>query len=217
MSHGLKHLARLDLTPKGIIHVGASAGQEVEKYLDFKMRPVVFFEALEEPFARLKRKIGSTRDYFPVQACLSDVSGRKVQFNVASNGGQASSYLAPAAHKDIYPDITFDSVVEMTTTTLDDQMRAVFERTHYGPADFDYLAIDVQGAERDVLNGAGDTLKSIKSIWTEVNFVGLYANDVSFYDLIDHLRTLGFDLYFVSMRKQGWGDALFVRKDALKA
>ena len=61
--------------------------------------------------------------------------------------------------------------------------------------DADYLKIDVQGAELDVLNGAGKLLSNVTVVHTEVEFVPLYKNQPLFGDIDMKLRQHGFLLY----------------------
>jgi FkbM family methyltransferase len=207
----MQHLTRLGLTAKGAIHVGASTGQEVSAYKDAGMEPAIFFEALPGPFAQLKSRIGDTPSYTPVNACLSDVEGKTVKFNPSSNGGQSSSYLTPTGHKTLYPRITFDEPIEMTTSTLDAEIGRWERRTGRSASAFDYLAMDVQGAELHVLKGGAETLKHIKYIWTEVSLGGMYEGDPTVYEMIDFMRGAGFDIFQLELQKRRWGDCLFIR------
>jgi hypothetical protein len=99
----------------------------------------------------------------------------------------------------------------MVTTTLDHVVQAAAAAHGFDPRRLDYLAIDTQGSELDILRGAEVTLASVNFIYVEVSFGTLYAGSASQYDIIDHLRARGFDLYDLRMDPIGWGDALFVR------
>jgi FkbM family methyltransferase len=209
MSHALDTISRFyDLAPRGIIHVGANKGQEVAAYKEKRIRPIVMIEPLADQFARLCTAIDNEPGFYPVQACCASESGKTVDFHVASNSGQSSSFLKPGKHVDLYPHITFPKVIKVQTSTLDEIMWSLPE-----PSDaFDYLAADTQGAEMEVLKGASKTLEHIKFAWLEVNFGGLYEGDFDLYQITDFMRSKGFDLYFLVMRKHQWGDALYVRK-----
>lgn len=210
MSHALDFIKRhYELTPKGIIHVGANRGQEVEAYKTSGIRPVVLIEPLPDPFARLVRAVNSEPGFHTVQACCSD-RAREVAFHVASNGGQASSYLPPAEHLTLYPNVTFGSTVTIMTKTLDtllDELATDGVET----AQLDYLAMDTQGSERDVLLGAPRTLERVKFVWTEVSMSNLYEGAASVYEMIEFMRARNFDLFGLTMRRKLWGDALFIR------
>ncbi|MGI9419363.1 MAG: FkbM family methyltransferase, partial [Geminicoccaceae bacterium] len=59
----------------------------------------------------------------------------------------------------------------------------------------DFLKLDVQGAELDILGHATETLGHVGLIQTEVCFMQLYENQPLFADIDDFLRVRGFELY----------------------
>ena len=94
----------------------------------------------------------------------------------------------------------------------------------------DYLKLDVQGAELDVLRGAATSLARAVVIELEVEFVPLYENQPLFGDLQTFLRGHGFVLHkfldvsgrcfrpwrlapnpFIPLSQVLWADAVFVR------
>ena len=82
----------------------------------------------------------------------------------------------------------------------------------------DFLKLDVQGWEIHCLSGASSLLRQgrIRCIYSEVNFVKLYEQQVYYEDVASCLRTSGyrlFNLYALSFNKDGqlcWADALFI-------
>lgn len=62
----------------------------------------------------------------------------------------------------------------------------------------DFLKLDVQGAELLVLAGAGETLKNVGVVHTEVEFVPLYKNQPLFSDIDLCLRKHGFAFHTVT-------------------
>ena len=95
---------------------------------------------------------------------------------------------------------------------------------------FDFLKIDVQGAELDVLQNSVETLKNVTVIQTEVEFVPMYKDQPLFGDIQVFLRECGFQLHkfidvagrcfrpfkvdqrpFAAMSQVLWADAIFVR------
>ena len=142
------------IRPTGIIHVGANSGQEVPDYRASGIRPVVLVEPLAGPFGQLVRAVDGTPGFYPLKACLSDVADRTVEFHVASNGGQSSSYLRPAAHSKIRPDITFDRTETMVTDTLDRAVGSALPRARARARSAStIIGLDTQGSEMDILRG----------------------------------------------------------------
>lgn len=216
MSHAIDRIQHYyGLRPNGIVHVGANNGQEVPAYIELGIRPVILIEPLDDPLRRLRRRLTDVSGFYPVQACCAAVTGDKVEFRVASNGGQSSSLLAPKTVTDLYPRIAFDPPIEMETITLDDVLTSVCSEHGLDRRALDYLALDTQGSEMQVLRGASTTLDHVRFVWTEVSFGNLYEGDTDVYDTIGFMRSVGFDVYFVNMNSKRWGDALFIRKGAV--
>jgi FkbM family methyltransferase len=119
--------------------------------------------------------------------------------------------------------VNLDFEVEMSTTTLDD----FCEAEHLNEIDF--LQIDVQGADLDVLKGAKQLLeRGGLAIQIEVEFSSLYLEQPLFADVDYHLREQGFTLFnlealsrarrirspITSQRRPGqllWADAFYFR------
>jgi len=94
----------------------------------------------------------------------------------------------------------------------------------------DFIKLDVQGAELDILRHGVDTLKDTLVVQSEVEFVALYKNQPLFGDLQVFMREQGFQLHklidvagrcvrpfelahspFAAMSQVLWADAIFVR------
>lgn len=216
MGHCLEVLKREHgILPAGIIHVGANTGQEIPIYRRSGIRPVVLIEPQAVQFDQLSRAAGETPGFYPLRTCLSDVADKSIEFHVASNGGKSSSYLRPAVHMDIYPDVTFNRTETMVTDTLDRAISRLCREHDLRPESFEYICLDTQGSEMDILRGGTETLAHARYVFTEVNFGNLYAGDTGLYKTIDLMRGWDFDLYHLSMKAGGWGDALFMRGRAL--
>jgi FkbM family methyltransferase len=113
-------------------------------------------------------------------------------------------------------------VTEIQTTTLDQVCQSE------GIQEIDFLQVDVQGADLDVLKGASDILsKSILALEIEVEFSALYTNQPLFAEVDIFLRSQYFTLFdvtkayrhrlrspFYSNTRPGqllWGDAIYMR------
>ena len=217
MASGLGILERrFNIRPKGIVQVGANSGQELPAFRERGIRPVIMVEPLEAPFRALVTAVGDEPGYHPVKACLSDVADKQVEFFVASNGGQSSSYLKPARHLEMHPDVRFDTSEKMSTDTLDRLVGRVCGEQGIDPATFDFLLLDTQGAEFDILKGGPRVLAAARYVFTEISFGNLYEGDTGLYDGVAVMREAGFDLYNLTMSANGWGDALFMRREAVR-
>ncbi|MBV8380750.1 MAG: FkbM family methyltransferase [Paucibacter sp.] len=202
--------------PVGVLQLGASYGQEMREFVDNGIRAGVFIEPLPEPFAHLKQTCGLIAPTFlPVNALCADTSGRRYQFNVASNAGMSSSILAPGSHLAVNPQVQFTHVIEIESSTVDELLQglAAQGQSHVTAA-LDLLFMDCQGAEFQILRGASRTLPQIKYIYTEVMRNELYKDQVPFLSYCHFLDAIGFtlnDVYFGYPQQAG--NALFIRKD----
>ncbi len=200
--------ARFKRLPRGLIQVGAHNGREVPRLARSGVTRAVFIDPLDETFGQLEERVAPHEGYMAIQALIGDVEGKRVPFNISSNTGESSSFLEPAAHAEIKPDIRFDETRDMTLRTLDRLLPAHGLDTQ----DYDMMFIDTQGAEKHVILGALGLLDSIDFVWMEVSIGGIYAGDTSLSRVLVLLEALGFELGHCEMKRFGWGDALFVRR-----
>lgn len=181
--------------PSGVIHVGGYDGNEQKWYHAWGTKSV-WFEPLPDKFQELKSK--GLNAY---QFALGSKEG-KAKFNL-SKSLQCCSILEPSGHLEKYPEFSFEGSIDVEVKTLDS-----FEFK-----DYDMLVLDVQGYEMEVLKGAIETLKHIKIIYCEVAIIELYKNAPLFSDIYKFLPEFELvDIDWVDGVKQGWGDALFIRK-----
>jgi len=60
-----------------------------------------------------------------------------------------------------------------------------------------FLKIDTQGFEEKVLKGAETTLKRVKGVQLELSLVKLFEGQKLYLELIEMMKSFGFDLYSV--------------------
>ena len=84
-------------------------------------------------------------------------------------------------------------------------------------SDIDFLLMDVQGFELEVLKGFGNELNLVKFIFTEVNRDYLYENNVLIYDLDRFLKSKDFIRVWTSWRTADmpWGDAFYIKTNKI--
>lgn len=191
---------RLKIT--GIIHCGAHHGEEVPVYHKHGIKRIALIEPCKPAFQILQMK------YLPHHhirlfnvACASYI-GEAEMFVERANKGQSNSLLKPVEHLTHYPGIEFKEREKVRVVTMDS-----LNLTGYN-----FLNMDVQGAENRVLMGATKTLEGIDYIYTEVN-----ADDANLYDGAARISELDamlkdFERVETSFTGQGWGDALFIRR-----
>lgn len=195
---------------KGVIHIGAHLGEEGQDYQDNGVEKVVWFEANPELMEELEKRTENLKKLKQgyVGACLSDKKG-KAFFNVANNG-QSSSLLALGTHAKLYPHIQYTKSIEVETHRMDE-----FEPLNADIHDYDFINLDVQGAELKVLKGFGELLKlpNFRAIYSEVNSEHVYEGCCLVGELDTYLREFGFKRIATAAPEKAWGDSLFVRQD----
>ena len=192
----------------GICHVGAWKAKEVSLYKqEFGDIPITFIEANKNLEPDIIQSISGFNNvgYRIVAAGASDSCGYLNLDKTHSNKGQSSSLLEPKGHLKRYPKIKFPDSVEVPILPLDKIMEG---------KPFDFLHIDVQGYELEVLKGASKSLKNVYTIIVEINRSELYRSCPMVEEIDDFLSGFGFDRIETEWRhgRENWGDALYTRK-----
>lgn len=202
----LKEKYNLNIT--GVAHVGAHVGGEHEIYKSVGISPkdIYYFEPFSENYRKLLINTRNESHYYNV-ALGSEHKTAYLNIERA-NGSQSCSILEPKHHLDMYPSITFDEkelvYVETLDSILDPDICKEFAKVNF-------LNMDVQGYELEVLKGAEETLHRIDYILTEINIDEMYEKCVQYNQLRDFLFDKGFVMVETDLQYVSWGDALFVR------
>lgn len=154
---------------KGVIHVGASTGQEREVYARRDLN-VAWIEPIPDVFARLQANL----QHFPKQRAyrylITDRDDQAYTFHVASNNGESSSIYPFGEGTAFWPEISFSPQLSLQSVTLSSWVK----RENIDLADFDALVMDTQGSELLVLKGAGEVLSRLKYIRSEAADFEIY-------------------------------------------
>jgi hypothetical protein len=128
-----------------------------------------------------------------------------VEFRVSSNNGESSSIFDFKDHAEIYPTVKEAGRIRMKTISFPNMMK----KYNLDVTNYDFLVMDIQGAEMHALRGMGDMVNKFKFILLEVSIFELYESQGTFNDILDFLKKYGFSLIDLEMHAEGWGDALF--------
>ena len=192
---------------RGVIHVGAHECEERQAYADvFHLSDdqVIWIDALQEKVDMMRAKYPTLRMY---QQCISNVDDAEVVFNVTNNW-QSSSFLMLKTHLIHHPTVHNVSQRRVRTLTLN-----TFFRQHAIPVtDFNFLNMDIQGAELLALQGASEILPAMDYVYLEVNREELYEHTGLIADVERLLQSYGFEQSMMNMTDWGWGDAFYVKK-----
>lgn len=189
---------------KGIIHVGAHYGEEISEYIDNGIQDIILFEPLVENFDVLSKKVKTLNANIEGhQVALGSKKGDATMY-VSDNEKQSSSVLKPKVHLTHHPHVKFPSTEEVEVHLLDD----------YNSKDYNFINMDVQGYELEVLKGGTKTLEHVDYVYCEVNRDEVYENNAYVEELDEFLS--GYNMKRVETDWAGdiWGDALYIREAA---
>jgi FkbM family methyltransferase len=131
------------------------------------------------------------------------VSGGAVE---AGRSDASSSILPPKEHLRLHPQIRFNEELTVETLTLDTwRKRAGIDR-------IDFLWLDLQGYEPQVLAAAPETLAGVSAIHTEVSLLEMYEGGWLYPRLREWLEARGFVVAAERLPYPDMGNVLFVRR-----
>lgn len=193
-------------TRKGVIHIGAHDGEERDWYVKNGFSPVIWFEPNKELFPRLQENLeGYEFNYafnFGVHCDL-----QKATLHISNNDGQSSSILPLGTHAQRHPDVKYIKDVEIPMIRMDE----FFDTESFDIADFNFLNIDVQGVELEVIKSFSNLISNMDYIYTEVNLEEVYKGCALLDEIDAYLRRYGFVRVEMKITKAYWGDALYKR------
>jgi FkbM family methyltransferase len=206
----LIHFQRLPVTKriKGVIHIGAHECEERDGYLQyFKISDdnIIWIDALEEKTKQMKEQKPSLRIF---NECISNKDDETISFMVTNNF-QSSSMLNFKTHSIEHPHIHETNRISMKTKKL----ATFYKENGIISSDFNFMNLDIQGAELLALEGAGDILNDIDYIYTEVNINEVYENCCLLHEIDNFLLKYNFKRVLISMTNHGWGDAFYVKSN----
>ena len=196
---------KYEMDIKGIVHIGAHYGEEIQEYVENGIQKITVFEPLSKNFDILSERMQEVNaDIQGYQVALGSEKGTATM-HLSSNEAQSSSILKPKQHLELHPDVFFEGTEDVEVSLLDE----------YDVGDANFINIDVQGYELEVFKGSTETLKQIDYIYCEVNRDEVYEGAPMVEELDEFLGEYGFvrvetkwpETYYT------WGDALFIKKE----
>ena len=214
-SFDLKEIERFSGTNNPIImDIGSNDGEEILEFLELYPGCRIYaIEADPESFKRLQNRFDQDSRVKCFNLAIADINGT-INFNCSSGFAKkeqrrtntqhdySGSILKPKLHLKIHPNVKFEKKIEVNCMTLDS---FIVSHNLLAP---DFLWIDVQGAEYNVLRGGIETLKKTKAIYTEYSLKELYEGQKDLWFISNYLKDAGFKL-----EKRFKDDALFCRSE----
>jgi FkbM family methyltransferase len=202
---------KYDLDIGGVLHIGAHHGQEVEEYKRLGISKIAMVEPQPECQRILEDKFGSDESIclFKCAVGSKDTLGTTTtMYTETANTGQSSSLLKPVLHLSQYPHIQFTGTIEVELSTVDHLMQGLDS-----PESYNFINMDVQGYELEVLKGSTEHLKNVDYVMTEVNRAEVYEDCAMVRELDTFLQDFGMTRVETDWAGMLWGDALYVRTE----
>jgi FkbM family methyltransferase len=190
--------------PRGVIHAGAYIGGCLKTYQENNVVNRCWIEADPKTFLKLRENIPTDDVAINVALCDRD---EDISFNVTSNG-QSSSILPLKNHLLRYPGILSVETLTIKGRKLD----TLIADGQINMSLYNFLLMDLQGAECFALRGFEKNISYIDNIIAEVNYEELYEGCMLIDEFDAYLLKLGFEkIMSTCFENFGWGDAYYKR------
>ena len=186
----------------GIIHVGAHTGQEVDQY-NRNNKKIILFEPQQDIFNELIQNVNKQKNIICYNFGLGSDNEKKTIYRSEGNRGKSSSVLSPELHLRVQPNISFVDSEEIEIKRFDS----------LNIDTLNFLTLDVQGFELEVLKGFGKELEKVEFIFTEINTKFLYKENALVADIDKYLNKYNFIRVFTNIDCFNYfGDAFYIKK-----
>ena len=193
---------RLNVHIKGIIHVGMWDFVEYGCYTKLVGNNVIGIEANPQVYKDMAKPVADKWGFKCFNEFLSDKDKEVRDFYFACEG--SSLYKGqPQWNKNVS--------IKVQTKTL----ATVIEENNIDMNGYDFLNIDAEGAEFDVLKGFEKYLDHINVIDLETSYDDRHRSGADHNTIVQWLSERGFELKEMSdsYQSQNWGDSVFARSN----
>ena len=189
-----------------IIEAGAHYGDDtVNMKSVWPYATMHLFEPLPHSFKIMRKTLSNVPQvhYYPL--ALSNHEGI-TEFHVNSSNPGACSINAPVH----WNASEFDQTPAQIHCMTIDTWAYLYDISHV-----DFMWLDMEGHELYALQGAKRILSGVKAIYTEVSYIPVRVNSGNYKDVTVLLEECGFIEVWRWDVGNGYGDALFIKKDLL--
>lgn len=200
-----------------LIDVGSEGLSEIwkEEYVNH----IMTFDPLDLDGEKSLTHYTDTRFHYPV--AVFDIPGKR-KFHICRKPQMSSLFEPDIDNLKLH----FGKIVSMfdIVKTIEVECRRLDNVIRETGIKFDFLKVDTQGAELNVLKSAGDLLLDFKGIQIECNHVSFYKDAAMTRDINNFLENNGFiftkKLFYkrhVEVAEVVWNDYLYVNSEASSA
>lgn len=192
-----------------IIEAGAYDGYHTKMLAAMVPKGQVFsFEPFPRMFNIAKMNLKDLKNVHLYPIALAKKTG-STEFHISCGKNNddylgSSSVLEPTEQMhNFFPKLAFQQKIIVPCTTID---KFISDKKIN---QIDFIWLDLQGAELEVLRASPKTLEITKLIKTEVSYAEIYQNSGTAKDLIDFMKTNNFQLILLTGEGDVQGDAYF--------
>lgn len=196
---------RINVQPKGVIHVGLYDFIECGCYLKLVGDNVIGIEANPDIYQNMSKPVADKWGFKIFNEFTYKEDGVEKEFYLCPNGVGSSFYQGQ-------PEWGKVNSITVKTKTLS----TIIEENNIDMNQYDFLNVDVEGAELDVLMGFEKHLDHINVIDIETTLDDRNNSGATHPVIVEWLGERGFELREMSLdnyQRDGWGDSVFVRTD----
>jgi FkbM family methyltransferase len=177
--------------PIHVIDIGARGGIPGELHGLESFTEVVAFDADADEAKRLGSSVHGYRRLTVLPFFVGDSVGPK-KFYLYRKRGESSSRLPNRSYLQFSPEFAIEREIMVDSTTLDEIAAA------QKLEDVDFLKLDTQGTEYEVLSAATWALARVLMVEVEVEFVEMYLGQKLAFDIQRLMHEKGFECLYVN-------------------
>ena len=178
----------LPKNPK-IIEAGAHLGYDTLGLSKIWPNSMIYaFEPIPYLYNDLAKRLNGKKNVRLFNLALGEKNASVEMYISSGESSGSSSILKPSKHLEMFPDVVFESRKLVQMKTLNQ-----WAKEENVPR-IDLMWLDMQGYEVNALKGAGDFIKSVSIIYTELCKSELYEGLCTKDNYISFLNNLGFKL-----------------------
>jgi FkbM family methyltransferase len=191
---------------RGAIHIGANVGEERDWYKEQGFNQVLWFEPNTQVFRQLSRNLIGYENNLAFNIGIHDEL-KNAKLHISNNAGQSSSILELGTHAQHHPAVHYIKDEEIRLMRMDNFLFL----TGRDIKDFNFLNVDVQGVELNVIKSFSSMLGSLDYLYVEVNEEELYKGCALITEIDYYVAQFGFERKATHITPYKWGDAFYIK------
>lgn len=182
----------------GIIHVGASEGQERDLYNNYSLN-VLWIEPIPQIYQKLQNNIQNYSKQIGLNYLVTDKDDQEYDFYISNNNGESSSILELNLHKKTWPGVKYIDKIRLKSKTLP----TIIKENNIDLDNYEAMILDTQGSELLILKSSVEILHKMKYVSLEVADFDSYKDCCKLNEVDEFFNNIGFKR--IDLKKWSWG------------